>query len=60
MKKLWLPRFNPQTDYPWAVDFIHVFKEAFTGYNLEVINKTGVDAILKQSNKELICFRRVV
>lgn len=60
MKKLWLPRFDTHTDYPWAVDYIRVFKEAFKGYNLEVINKTGVDAILRKSHKKLICFRRVV
>ena len=60
MKQLWLPRLDIITDYPWAVNFIHVLKKAFHDFGLEIVNKTGIDAIVAKTKKHIICFRRVV
>ena len=56
---LWLPRFDPNTDYSWNVGFIHVLLEAFQ-QNIPLVNKNDVKALLQSHNASLICFRRVV
>ena len=56
---LWLPRFNPNTDYPWNVDFVHVLLEAFQ-QNITLVTMNDVSALLQRHHASLLSFRRVV
>lgn len=57
---LWLPRFNTETDYPWAVEYAKVLQNAFKDYHVQVINSADLQQFLIHSSSPLICFRRVV
>lgn len=57
---LWLPRFNTETDYPWAVEYVKVLQNAFKDYHVQVINSANLQQFLIHSSSPLICFRRVV
>ena len=43
---LWLPRFNTETDYPWAVEYVKVLQNAFKDYHVQVINSADLQQFL--------------
>ena len=63
MRSLWLPTFNPNTDYSWASGYLDVLLSPFKeNYNITLYNKLMIQNISNTfaPSSHLICFRRAL
>ena len=63
MRSLWLPTFNPITDYSWASGYLDVLLSPFKeNYNIKLYNKLMIQNISNTfaPSSHLICFRRAL
>lgn len=61
MRRLWLPLYNPSTDYAWDNSYVQLLLTTFgKGYGLQLVDGPTMKYLVKNNTSHLICFRRLL